>query len=119
MPPVDTEKNDTLPPAAPKAAKTTAKMPRKPLDQLIYLGPSRPYGKPLMRNTVFSGGQIPDFCRELAAEHPHFKACFVPVAEAGNNIAALADKKSAISKACTQVEADTRKQAETAAEKGA
>ncbi|MDR2503773.1 MAG: hypothetical protein LBD82_05250 [Deltaproteobacteria bacterium] len=89
-------------PDAPAEVKT-----RKAPEARIYLGPSRPYGKPVFKGAVFHNG-IPAFCACLFQQSPHFAACFVPTAKTGRALQDLANPKSALSKAAAKVALESK-----------
>lgn len=49
--------------------------------QCMYLGPSRPFGLPLMRNAILRGKpeEVFPVLADLFEEHPELRTLFVPV----------------------------------------
>ena len=67
-------------------------------EKVMYVGPSRPFGLPLMRNAILAG-EPEDVFPELTplfSEHKQFKKLFVPIPKLSQALAAMRQPGSAL-----------------------
>lgn len=67
-------------------------------EKVMYVGPSRPFGLPLMRNAILAGEPEKIFpaLTPFFAEHAPFKKLFVPVPSLAHSLAAMRQPGSAL-----------------------
>lgn len=75
--------------------------------RLMYVGPNRAYNLPVMYNQVFVATTPPPMFTEVAKALPHFKSCFVGIADLGKALAELKDRSSTLAKAAAKVARET------------
>ena len=92
---------------APADARRESGPARKRRGAVVYIGPNRPYGLPLMQNQIFTGNVPPPFAQSLCREKPHFAACFISTANLGAALSDRKDPRSAISLAVAGVGEET------------
>lgn len=75
----------------------------------VYLGPSRPFGLPIMKNAILAGEPEVVFPQGAAIfeKHKNLRRLFVPVKELAIARAALANAGSALSLAAAQVKKES------------
>ena len=66
---------------------------------LIYVGPSRPFGLPIMRNAILAGepDTVYPSAKPFFEEHKEFKKLFVPANQLAQARAAMREPGSALS----------------------
>ena len=99
-----------VPVSSPKAVAGIA----VPVRQQVYLGPSRPFGLPLMTNAILrcEPEQLFPSITGLFEAHPAFKCLFVPVArlaQARRRLGMAGSDMASAHAAITKASADARK----------
>lgn len=75
----------------------------------VYVGPSRPFGLPLMKNAILAGEPEAVFPQgaNIFEKHKNLRRLFVPVKELAVAQAALKNSGSALSLAAAQVKRES------------